>query len=532
MKIGKKAKLLEASVSILLVMALIMPAVIADDSDRISVDLDGPFWLDIGEYKTFNYTIIGGVPPYSLMWHWGDGSGGTASTHAYGGNKESVFNVALAVKDSEGNSGVGSTRVYTKLPTDNNVFIEKFVKHQDSNRWQKRITAEVGDTLDIKLVIKRVGSSILNMSVADEHTVEFFCDGSFNSSIPPDDYIFYPGGEYWGPAFQWLFYHVGPNTTIEITYDVQVISEFSSPAYLEGFALDGAGVYAYVDDENGSKIGPGGFVASDDDFVLVRILEDPGEIFYVGGGSNFTRIQDAIDAASDGDTIIVRPGIYIESVYIDKSIKLIGSGSGRTIIDGLGNISFVVRIMADDVTIRGFTIRNAFKSGIYVDGENNFFTRNRIMNCGLEGIYLHSGDNNIVTYNKLISNTRGILVLSSYNLIKGNTIKFHEHWGISVDPYAVANDILENNFINNNIQAWDFNFYGNHWTGYSFSQKRFVGNFWSDYNGTDEDGDGLGDIPYTTMAPGPLPGIVLDLYPLMKPTGGHLYEISEPMEIP
>ncbi|RLI67227.1 hypothetical protein DRO91_10500, partial [Candidatus Heimdallarchaeota archaeon] len=42
------------------------------------------------------------------------------------------------------------------------------------------------------------------------------------------------------------------------------------------------------------------------------------------GPAHYTSIQEAIDAASDGDTIIVKPGVYTESITINKSINLIG----------------------------------------------------------------------------------------------------------------------------------------------------------------------------------------------------------------
>ena len=50
-----------------------------------------------------------------------------------------------------------------------------------------------------------------------------------------------------------------------------------------------------------------------------------GNILYVGGSGpgNYSKIQDAIDDASDGDTVFVFNGIYYENVWIDeKSINL------------------------------------------------------------------------------------------------------------------------------------------------------------------------------------------------------------------
>jgi len=69
---------------------------------------------------------------------------------------------------------------------------------------------------------------------------------------------------------------------------------------------------------------------------IIDVLNDNGRTLYVGGSGpgNYTSIQDAINDASDGDTIFVFNGTYYENVIIDKSVKLVGENRNTTVIDG------------------------------------------------------------------------------------------------------------------------------------------------------------------------------------------------------
>ena len=48
---------------------------------------------------------------------------------------------------------------------------------------------------------------------------------------------------------------------------------------------------------------------------------------------DFDTIQEAINAANEGDVIKVLPGTYIEQITINKTLTIIGSGAKSTIIE-------------------------------------------------------------------------------------------------------------------------------------------------------------------------------------------------------
>lgn len=70
---------------------------------------------------------------------------------------------------------------------------------------------------------------------------------------------------------------------------------------------------------------------------------------------DYSTIQEAINAASLGDTIFVSSRTYNENVVVNKSVSLIGEDMDDTIIDG-GKSGSVLCIIVNDVAVSNFTI--------------------------------------------------------------------------------------------------------------------------------------------------------------------------------
>jgi peptidylprolyl isomerase len=293
------------------------------------------------------------------------------------------------------------------------------------------------------------------------------------------------------------------------------------------------------------------------------------------GPADFSTIQEAINAASDGDTILVKSGTYYERILINKTINLVGDTVSSTIIDG-GNGGTVVEITSDLVTISSFTIRNSgygwTRHGIYVYKAENVTIRgnwidhtchniklnytvntsvientingtmtqptmygirvqnsinctissNHVSDC-VGAVHLENATECTVSKNFLQGNNQGIRLYTpcTHNEIRENTVYNNTYDGmVETVPYnstLFANSFFHNNFIEN---KYPFIYKGtsSDWdNGYPSG-----GNHWDRYNGTDsysgefqnETGsDGIGDTPYVIDVNNQ------DNYPFLQPNG-------------
>jgi len=140
---------------------------------------------------------------------------------------------------------------------------------------------------------------------------------------------------------------------------------------------------------------------------------------------DYAKIQWAVDNASVEDTIVVRDGVYVENVVVNKKLTIKSeNGSAYCIVDGSGSTVFTLE--ADGIRIEGFTITG-----------------------GGYGIYIRSNNNNIISNNTISSNTYGIYLMdSNNNSISNNLISSNYDYGIYL--YESNKNSIFNNIISNN----------------------------------------------------------------------------------
>lgn len=119
------------------------------------------------------------------------------------------------------------------------------------------------------------------------------------------------------------------------------------------------------------------------------------------GSADFVKIQAAIAASGDGDTVVVHPGIYLENIHFDgKSVVLTSLDPSSdaivesTVIDG-GVIATAISLSGQETescALRGFKItagRGKYGGGIY--GGSGPFSLCSIERCRIEGNFAEYG---------------------------------------------------------------------------------------------------------------------------------------------
>ena len=168
---------------------------------------------------------------------------------------------------------------------------------------------------------------------------------------------------------------------------------------------------------------------------------------------NYTKIQDAVNAADSGDTIIVRDGTYTENVNVNKRLTIKSeNGSANCIVKAANYRDYVFNVTVNYVNIKGFTVKRTrnmagiYQAGIYLDSVTYCNISNNTLLNNWIGIHIYSSSNNIITNNNCEENTVGIRFdYSSNNILTNNTCS--NNW-CGVGLIYSSNNIITNNICN------------------------------------------------------------------------------------
>ena len=279
---------------------------------------------------------------------------------------------------------------------------------------------------------------------------------------------------------------------------------------------------------------------------------------------DYLQIQEAINAAIEGDTILVKKGTYEEeTLTINKTISLIGEGPSITIVNlhppwiftggfHLGGSGVepdygwdnAINIEANYAKVSGLTI-NSSEGGIRVSGVGNTLAGNNIT-TGLflegnsqnitgnfvKGTIICEDENHTIADNNLVH----LFVVASGIMIRNNTISGY-NGGIQMGSYG--NTIFNNTIVDCGgalffwMGAADNLIYGNNFINSSVYQVKIqetsdpsmgkwdngiFGNYWSDYlirypDASELGSSGIGNTAYV------IDEYNKDNYPLMEPYG-------------
>ncbi|MCV2884089.1 right-handed parallel beta-helix repeat-containing protein [Aestuariibacter sp. AA17] len=164
-------------------------------------------------------------------------------------------------------------------------------------------------------------------------------------------------------------------------------------------------------------------------------------------------IMEVVKAANPGDTIVLAPGRYHETVYIDKdSITLRGiiQEGKRAILDGEGTLNDAILYSGNNIVVENLQITRYKGNGIMGQAGNNFEIRNNvIVDTGVYGIFPQLGKNGVVEHNVISGiEDAAIYVGMSDNIHVAHNEVFDSVAGIEIENSRHA--IVENNYVHNN----------------------------------------------------------------------------------
>jgi parallel beta-helix repeat protein len=257
-------------------------------------------------------------------------------------------------------------------------------------------------------------------------------------------------------------------------------------------------------------------------------------------------LDKPVNAQQPLETIFIKPDgtIYPNTAPIHQN------GNTYTLT---GNMYGAIKILKSNVILdgAGYTLTGPFmgnSTDIWIVGQGPYFDPLNYYTIGVDlgnrsvcgvtvqnlkvenfsiGMYIWT-QNNTIKGNVVSNNVVGLLVSGSNTTMTGNYISDNIEglfFGFnSPETFPPDMVVYQNAFLRNNVQLG-----GCQCQSYNLSEpphnwdNGITGNYWSDYNGTDENHDGTGDTPYVIDI------LDLDRFPIMQ---NPVKSPAQPVEFP
>jgi parallel beta-helix repeat protein len=221
---------------------------------------------------------------------------------------------------------------------------------------------------------------------------------------------------------------------------------------------------------------------------------------------------DSVPIQRNGNTYVFTGDVY--ACFIVNKSDVVIDGAGYTLRGALDEtqgdlwigqgpnpemnetVPYTMGIDAASESVTGLTIKNLnirdFSIGMYIRTTNNTVSGNAVVG-NIVGVLI-SGSNNDIIGNYIAENEMGMFFGSNgpENIPLNLTVS-HNSFNNNTD-HLIGCVCKEYN-MTEDVHTWD---------------NGEEGNYWCDYNGTDTDGDGIGDTPYVIDV------LNQDRYPLMQ----------------
>jgi hypothetical protein len=137
----------------------------------------------------------------------------------------------------------------------------------------------------------------------------------------------------------------------------------------------------------------------------------------------FKTIQAAVDFASEGDTIVIREGMYREAVNLEKNgITLMNFNNEKVVIDGNNpRLGPLIRIKGSDVTLSGLSVMHSSTFGIYATDSENITVKNCEVGYSEDGGLVINASRHVLVDNCRVhhNNYRGLIAAHEGITIRG-----------------------------------------------------------------------------------------------------------------